>query len=261
MGTSGIAGNQLPVKGRLDGFDVPAFVIRLQDLLDEHTDVCDFFSELVTLVASELSHPSDAVSCGITVDRRKKSVAMANSDGRGHDLNELSNGFNGGPALTAMRSGAVTHVPDVESDRRWPEYMDAAEEADVGSILAIPLELKGAAAAGVLTLYSPRSHGFSQERILAAELVADKVSKSLSLVLKLAHLLDIRDHLTAALESRTTIDTAVGIIMAENRCSQEAALKILMSASNHRNTKLSVVARQVVSHVAGDIHVSSKFDE
>jgi GAF domain-containing protein len=186
---------------------------------------------------------------------------VASSDGRGQDLNELSNGFNGGPGLTAMRSGAVTHAPDVESDRRWPDYMDAAEEADVGTVLAIPLELKSAAAVGILTLYSPRSHGFSHERILAAEMVANKASKSLSLVLKFAHLLDTRDHLTAALESRSTIDTAVGIIMAENRCSQEAAIKILMSASNHRNMKLSAVAGQVVSQVAGNKLLSSNFDE
>jgi hypothetical protein len=69
LGTTGIPGNQLPVKGRLDGFDVPAFVVHLQDLLEEHTDVRVFLSELVTLVAAELSHPFDAVSCGITVDR------------------------------------------------------------------------------------------------------------------------------------------------------------------------------------------------
>ncbi|WP_424991742.1 ANTAR domain-containing protein [Nesterenkonia salmonea] len=37
------------------------------------------------------------------------------------------------------------------------------------------------------------------------------------------------------MESRTTIDLAAGIIIGQNRCSQEEAIAILKKASNHRN--------------------------
>jgi AmiR/NasT family two-component response regulator len=50
----------------------------------------------------------------------------------------------------------------------------------------------------------------------------------------------------AAMESRTTIDLAVGVIMGQNRCSQDAAMSILKSASSVRNVKLRDVAASVL---------------
>ncbi|GAB3259277.1 ANTAR domain-containing protein [Arthrobacter pigmenti] len=43
------------------------------------------------------------------------------------------------------------------------------------------------------------------------------------------------------------IDIAVGIIMAQSRCSQEAAFGFLRTASSHRNIKIREIAAQVVA--------------
>jgi ANTAR domain len=51
----------------------------------------------------------------------------------------------------------------------------------------------------------------------------------------------------AGLDSRSIIDQAAGIIMAERSCSPEAALAELRSRSNHENQKLADVARDLVS--------------
>ena len=55
--------------------------------------------------------------------------------------------------------------------------------------------------------------------------------------------------LRAALESRTVIDLAVGVIMGQNRCSQEEAVTILKTGSHHRNVKLRELATQLVASV------------
>ena len=62
------------------------------------------------------------------------------------------------------------------------------------------------------------------------------------------------------MESRTTIDIAVGAIMAQNRCSQESALKILKIASSTRNIKLRDVAAAVVASVSEDPKILTHFD-
>jgi AmiR/NasT family two-component response regulator len=67
--------------------------------------------------------------------------------------------------------------------------------------------------------------------------------------------------LKAALESRTTIDLAIGIIMGQNRCSQEAAFKILKNASSTRNAKLRDVAATIVAAVNREREVETPFDE
>jgi hypothetical protein len=130
----------------------------------------------------------------------------------------------------------------------------------VGSILALPMELNSTAEA-VVNLYSTRSHGFSHDDIVAAERVTATGAKALYLALKIAQLRDARENLAAALDSRTAIDTAVGIIMAQNRCSRDAAFQILVNASSHRNIKLRVVAENVIAHVAGDRNISAAFEE
>jgi len=63
-----------------------------------------------------------------------------------------------------------------------------------------------------------------------------------------------------ALESRTVIDLATGIIMAQNQCNQDTAIKVLRSASNTRNRKLRDVAALLVASVGRDPDVITHFD-
>ncbi len=56
--------------------------------------------------------------------------------------------------------------------------------------------------------------------------------------------------LRAAVESRTVIGQATGIIMAQRRCGPEEALNVLVKISNDRNIKLREVARALVEATA-----------
>jgi AmiR/NasT family two-component response regulator len=62
---------------------------------------------------------------------------------------------------------------------------------------------------------------------------------------------DSATNLRATLESRTVIDMAIGIVMAQNRCSQEAAVQILTDASSNSNVKLRDIAKSLVDSVGG----------
>jgi AmiR/NasT family two-component response regulator len=73
-------------------------------------------------------------------------------------------------------------------------------------------------------------------------------------------LAEAKSNLAAALESRTTIDLATGAIMAQNRCSQETAVRILKIASSTRNAKLRDVAASVIASVADDPQVRTHFE-
>lgn len=59
------------------------------------------------------------------------------------------------------------------------------------------------------------------------------------------------EQLKAALTSRTTIDQAIGILMAQNRCGPDEAFEILAKASSNRNVKLRELARQIVAATTG----------
>jgi GAF domain-containing protein len=230
----------------------------LQDLVLECADVAEMLSELATFSAFTLSVHND-VLCGVTLMRRRKPATVATSEASVRALDELQYGLGEGPCLTAVREMTLVHIPDLREELRWPRYAAAAWAEGIGSILSVPLPLEGEANAA-LNLYSTRTNAFSGADIEGAEAYAAQASKALRLAVRVAQLTDDRKHLTIAMESRTTIDVAVGAIMAQNRCSQESALKILKIVSSTRNMKLRDVAAAVVASVSKDPKVLTHFD-
>lgn len=109
-------------------------------------------------------------------------------------------------------------------------------------------------------MYSIRRHGFSDDDISMAETYSYHAAKALRMAVRINRLAEARTHLIAVLESRTTIDMAVGAIMAQNRCSQDAATKILKIASSTRRMKLREVAASVVASISQDPAVTTRFD-
>ena len=67
------------------------------------------------------------------------------------------------------------------------------------------------------------------------------------------------DNLEAAMQSRTAINLACGVIMAQNRCSQAEAMDILTKVSSNRNRKLRDVAAELIEQLSGD-SVQTHFD-
>lgn len=231
----------------------------LQDLVLDSSDVEDFLHELAVVAASELASPGQEVFCGVTLIRRKKAATIASSDAQARSMDEIQYAYNDGPCLTAVRESITVHVPDLQHDDRWPQYARAALKEGIGSILAVAFLGDGDAKAG-LNLYSTQAHGFTGIDIERAEQFAIQANTSLRLALRIAQLTDARNDLSTAMKSRTTIDLAAGVIMAQNRCSQATAMAILKNASSARNVKLRDVAATVVASVSSDTTVTTHFD-
>jgi GAF domain-containing protein len=232
----------------------------LQDLVLESSDVEDFLRELCRYTADALSKAGRPVLCGITVTRRKKPAATAASDSNAFDMDEIQNEAGDGPCLAAMRELKTIYVRDLASDVQWPIFSRAAADRGYQSILGVPVELEDQGRAA-LNLYAEAPSAFDTEDITRAENFAHQASKALRLALRIGRLHDARDDLAAAMESRTIIDMAVGVIMAQNRCSPEQAFGFLRNASNTRNTKLREVAKTVISSIAGTAPIRTSFEE
>lgn len=239
---------------------LPDVDMRLQDLVLDSPDISGFLTELAVMAASHLSTPGNPVHAGVTVVRHKRPQAMASSDAEARALDELQNGFGDGPCLTALRTKTPLLVADLAIEPRWPAYVKVARANGVSSILAVPLDLAGEAEA-VLNLYSGRSYGFSRDDISTAEGFASHAASSLRLVLRITQLSESRNDLSTALHSRTVIDMAIGAIMAENRCTRDAAFSILTRASSARNIKLRDVAATVITSISGEKQIDTYFDE
>ncbi len=222
----------------------------LQEMVLNSGDVSSFLKELAALASSTLSTTAGTIHCGVTVVRHRKPTVAASSDERARSLDELQNGFDDGPCLTALRRHETLLVRDTRRERRWPEYLGEAAEQGIGLILAIPMELNGRGEA-VVNLYAEKPDSLSPSDIATAQNFVANASKSLQLALKLAALRGTSDDLEDAMKSRAMIDMAVGVIMAQNRCTQEEAIHELTRSSGGRNTKLRETAAAVVGAMNG----------
>ncbi len=237
--------------------DVAAHV---QDLVLQSPDVVRLLDSLALYAVARLGSVGRELFCSISVSRPKKPTAAAASDTKARLLDQLEVRYGQGPGDSAVSSAATMHVKDLREEVRWPDYAAAATHQGAQSVLAMPLQLEGEDR-GVLVLYSGRPHAFSADAVAMAEAFTEQAAKGLALTLRMAKLQDTKDGMAAAMQTRTVIDLATGAIMAQNRCGQDEAFRVLREASNSRNMKLRDVASLVVSSVAGGAKTFTYFDE
>jgi hypothetical protein len=111
--------------------------------------------------------------------------------------------------------------------------------------LSTPLIVDGKPV-GVLNLYASTPRAFSAVDRQLAGLLAGQAAIAITAALRHYDEVTLADHLRLALSSRSVIDQAIGIVMAQRRCSPEEAFATLRTISQRRNIKLRHIAAELV---------------
>jgi GAF domain-containing protein len=233
----------------------------VQNLVLETEAVQEFLDRLAHYAADRLSTPEQAVMCGVTLVRDRMNATVASSSDLARAMDEVQYSFGDGPCLDAARHQHTNHVPDVANETRWPGYRAVIAGHGLRSILSVPIPLEADGSSGcAINVYAATAHAFSATDIETTEQLAEEAGDAVRIAVRIARLSDTAAHLRAAMDSRTTIDLAAGIIMAQNRCSQETAVTILKAASSARNLKLRDLAGAVITSVTAD-PTTTHFDQ
>lgn len=246
---AGCAGTQ---DAALDGF----LLDRLEEVVLSSCTVQEFLHRLALLTSEIFSTDTASVRCAIALLRDRKPVCLGFSDQRAHSLNELEYAFGRVPRLAD--DTVPLQVSDLRSDATWSDYTDLAERLNVRSLVFVPLDLAAEGRAG-LTLYSDRPGLLNREVAGRAEAYGRRILKPVRIAARLAAREEHSADLRAAMESRTTIDLAMGIVMGQNRCGQDEAFAILRGACSRRNMKLRDLAALLVASV-GENEPRTHFD-
>lgn len=217
----------------------------LHRVLLEDDDISRVLHSITELAVEHLS-VNRRVLCGIVLQRDRRNIVVASSSAEAKQLDEVQAGYDEGPCLEAQRTSTLIRVPDVRAEVRWPHYMEEVRQHGLRSILAVPLGLSTTASAAI-NFYSVEPGAFDEADGEAAQRYADVASVVIGVALRIAAHAEAAEDRRLAMESRTAIDLAAGIIMGQNRCSQDEAMAILKSASNNRNIKLRTLAEQVIA--------------
>ena len=220
----------------------------LLDLVTGSGSIAESLETLARLAAETLSQAADGpVQCAAVLhDGRHTTVA--GTVGPARDLAALDMELGEGPLTDTLASGLPVAANHLSADFRWPQYRRHPRAAGYKSILAVRLRLD-AGGQSALSFFAVRTAAFPQALVAAALGFADLASRSLRLVLELREARTAAADLRSALESRTSIDIACGVIMAQNRCSYREAFGIMSKASSHRNIKLRKVAEDILDQL------------
>lgn len=231
---------------------------QLQDILLDSEDIRQYLHQLSTYAADLLSVHGVEVFAAVTLIRDRKPTTVASSGPEAQQLDEVQYRFEEGPCLTAARTGRTVHIPHIADPSVPFPYREAMQAHGISTVLAVPILLEGSAVSA-LNLYAAEAEVFGDRVLSSAQKLAEDAAKSLHLALRAATLSEAGHDLRAAMESRTTIDIAVGILMGQSRCSQDRAMEMLRSASSTRNLKLRDVAQTVITSVTEE-PVATQFD-
>ncbi|MBG6185451.1 GAF domain-containing protein [Arthrobacter sp. CAN_A214] len=212
------------------------------------SDTLKFYLEGFAGHAATVLEGSAEVLCAVTLKRDQQVATVASSSLEAKALDEIQYGYGEGPSLHAIDTGKTAVVADIRTDTRWPDYFDAIEAQGYYSVLGVPL-IRGDDGGVTVNLYAREPHVFTPRTIERIESYVAEASLTLQLALRLSDHEKTSAHLRAAMESRTNIDIAVGIVVAQNRCNPTEAIRILQRASNGQNIKLRTLAEQLVTSV------------
>jgi GAF domain-containing protein len=191
--------------------------------------------------------PADFAGITMLVDGKPSTGVF--TDPQAPELDEAQYSSGRGPCLDAFRNQRVYRIDSTADEERWPEFAKAAASHGIRSTLSVPVTARGESL-GALNLYSRLALAFDDHSIDRIETFTRQAAIVLSNAQVYWDARQLNENLNQAMQSRATIDYAVGIIMAGGGRSPEEAFHLLVRASQRENRKLREIAESIVSGAA-----------
>jgi hypothetical protein len=176
---------------------------------------------------------------GFTVDVGGRLSTAAGSDDLVHRADRLQSELSEGPCLGMVPDQDALVSNDLTQEHRWPRWASRVHaELGVGSMMAL-LVHTDRHSYGALSLYSDQRHRFVGEDVAVGQAIAAHLAVTLDAGRQI-------DQLKVAMDSRTIIGQAQGLLMGRLEIDADQAFDYLRRISSHSNRKLAVVAMEIV---------------
>lgn len=170
---------------------------------------------------------------GVLVSIGATDQKVALGDRLQHELRE-------GPCVETAAQIHGVNSADLATDDRWPRWGPQAADLGLRSILSATLHTAGDRRLGAINLYGYACREFDTRDIETLRLFAAHATAALWSAIEI-------DTLHSALDSRTRIGQAAGILMHRYGLDADQATAVLKRYSQQTNTKLRVVAHDVIA--------------
>jgi len=152
----------------------------------------------------------------------------------------------GGPCVVTLDQADPVFLRDVDtdSDEAWEHFATTAAHLGVRSSLSMHIPTDTTDVAASLNLYSRSQLDLSDVRL--ANAYAEQLAATLQSVDAYKSTAKLATNMAEAMRSRAVIEQAKGILMADERITDEQAFQRLAALSQHANLKLRDVAHRLV---------------
>jgi transcriptional regulator with GAF, ATPase, and Fis domain len=241
------ADEQIPADAGQRYADLIESLTDLAQMLTRNDSVRDTLKSILGLALRTVPH-CHAASVTVLDDKNRPGTIEATDDDT-YELDRRQYELTDGPCLDAARRQVVNRWSLNEAQERFPDFTSVAKEMGLRSYLSAGLALAGRRL-GALNLSSLEDDGFSELDEEMVALFTVPAAAAIVIADRYADARDLASQLEHALQSRAVIDQAIGVVMAQSRCSPEEAFIKLSRASNNRNTKLRDLAAEIVEQIA-----------
>jgi ANTAR domain/GAF domain len=174
----------------------------------------------------------------ITVRHKDQSLdTVAFTDELANKADRIQYDLREGPCYSAVTDERFVLVNDLANEGPYLRYGPRAARIGIGAQAAIQL-VNNHERAG-LNLYAHRPAAFDRSTIQLAEMFSTHASALLGYARQV-------ETLGGAIHSRQDIGTAIGILMERYQIDRDRAFAFLTRVSSHRNTKLRIIAGEVI---------------
>jgi GAF domain-containing protein len=213
------------------------WLARIAREVKSQDDVGHAVNEIAVAAQEVLTH---AAGVGITLVHHRREVETAAATSKlVSDGDRLQYELREGPCLDAAWDHEQVYAGDLATDERWPTWgPEVSRKHGVHSMLCTQL-FTNENQLGALNIYSDQRHAFDAEDRETARLLAAHAAVAVAGAQEL-------EHLQVAVDHRTTIGKALGIVMVRYDMDDDQAMAVLRRLSSHRNRKLYDIAVEVV---------------
>jgi signal transduction protein with GAF and PtsI domain len=222
---------------------------RLTEILHEFTrtilspfDLADLLDRLI-LHTMELL---DAEGAGIMLVDRDGELGFAAASGdRVAQMERVQEHSETGVCYHAFTINEVVIASDIDELSTWPRYTERARELGFEAVIGVPLNARGQTI-GVLNVYREQAGKWTEREVELCEILAAVGAGYILNANEIRAQHELAEQLQGALDTRTIIEQAKGLLMATEGDSAANAFKRLRELSMNANRKLRDVAQELV---------------
>lgn len=217
-------------------FDDPSVFASLAESLADIEGVTETIDQIVSFAVEAI----DTTYGGITLI--KSGGRSFSTVGATHqsviEADRIQYELRQGPCVDAAADAKIVVSSYLATDERWPSWGPKASALGFNSVLSAELHARGRRI-GALNLYGTSEANFSPEDIALAALFARQGALALGYARS-------EEGLREALETRTVIGQAQGLLMERFDIDPDRAFATLRRYSQHHNVKLKVLCHKLV---------------